>query len=348
MADRYDVIVVGGGPAGAACATVCASAGLKTLVLEKALFPRDKVCGDCLNPRCWPVFDRLGITDRILALPHAKLRTVEFIGIGAPRIEFGLVAGPRGEVAVKRAALDQALLDRAAECGANIRQNCGVIRLEPGWKVESDQGSFTARNLVAADGRNSTVARLLRLMPGMKKDRVALQTHLPLQSEFAERISLRLLREGYCGVADVGDAQMNLCLVSRPANLNALKLWASEHFPLSRAQPWRTIAPLARRPIVPSHGKLWLIGDAARVVEPFTGEGIYYAIATGELAARHLSNERHATEYVRAHAELYRGRLWINELAKLAVLHPRAGSLALAALRKYPGALRWLTEKVVG
>jgi flavin-dependent dehydrogenase len=67
------VAIVGGGPAGAACATLCAQAGLRTLVLEKAVFPRDKVCGDCVNPGCWPLFQQLGVARTLLASPPQSI-----------------------------------------------------------------------------------------------------------------------------------------------------------------------------------------------------------------------------------------------------------------------------------
>ena len=102
----YDVVVVGGGPAGAACALACRAAGLRVAVIERAVFPRDKVCGDCLNPDCWPVLARLGLEEAVRALPHAALRTVEFRGLGGTPIRLPLPERARGEIAVKRSALD--------------------------------------------------------------------------------------------------------------------------------------------------------------------------------------------------------------------------------------------------
>ncbi|PYK18270.1 MAG: hypothetical protein DME55_07180 [Verrucomicrobia bacterium] len=69
----FDVAIVGGGPAGSSCAAFCALAGLHTLVLERARFPRGKVCGDCLNPSCWPVLERLSLAQRVRDLPHSTL-----------------------------------------------------------------------------------------------------------------------------------------------------------------------------------------------------------------------------------------------------------------------------------
>src|SRR5690349_19116062 len=67
---RYDVIIAGAGPAGASCAAFCARRGMRVALLDRARFPRDKVCGDYLNPRCWEVFERLGVAGKVLALPR--------------------------------------------------------------------------------------------------------------------------------------------------------------------------------------------------------------------------------------------------------------------------------------
>src|SRR3954453_1685185 len=68
----FDVAIVGSGPAGATCATFCPRAGLRTLLLEREKFPREKVCGDCLNPSCTPVLERLGVAQRVRQLPHGQ------------------------------------------------------------------------------------------------------------------------------------------------------------------------------------------------------------------------------------------------------------------------------------
>ena len=346
--NQFDIIIVGGGPAGTTCAAFCAQSGMKTLVIERAVFPREKVCGDCINPSCWPVLERLGVADRVLGLTHSKLAEVEFIGIGGRTVRFPLNASARGEIAVKRSLFDQLLLQRAVECGTEVRTGVTVTGVERGWRVNAGGEIFSTQNLVAADGRNSTVLRLLGLLPTAAKERVGIQTHVAAPRGFGERVVLRFLREGYCGVASVGGGELNLCLVSRPQKIGALKKWAEQNFAIAPDQTWRTITPLARDPVPSSEDGLLLVGDAARVVEPFTGEGIYYALASGELAAKHLAQKLPPENYRREHAQLYAGRLWVNRVSKIAALHPRIASLALDAMRFYPPSLRFLTSKVVG
>jgi menaquinone-9 beta-reductase len=392
----FDVAIVGSGPAGSSCATFCALAGLRTLILERERFPREKVCGDCLNPSCWPVLGRLGLTLRVWDLPHSKLTSVEFIAIDGHKVIVDLPPGEDCELSIKRSLFDDLLLKRACELGVQVREEttvtalshsgaekacshgfaagrirpvCGPVArpnldaspgggdnaLQPGWKIETTSGeSFLAQVLVGADGRNSTVARLRNLLPRPARERVALQAHIPLPRNFGKRIVLQFLREGYSGRAPVNETELNLCLVGRPPTISGLRQWAQRHFEIPADQPWRTITPLTRAPVPCAHENLLFIGDAARVVEPFTGEGIYYALRSGELAAEAIAKiisgkdrQLALREFARASAEMYRGRLWINRLARAAVLSPRIGSLFVRAARINPSILKLLTAKIV-
>ena len=355
--EAFDVAIVGGGPAGSSCAAFCAGAGLRTLVLEREQFPREKVCGDCLNPECWPVLRRLGIAERVRELPHGILDTVEFIAIGGRKIVVDLPSGEESEIAIKRSLFDALLLSRARELDVDVCEATTVTALtnSHGWRIETAGGkSFVARALVGADGRNSTVARLCNLLPRLSRERVALQAHIPLLADFGNRVVLQFLPEGYSGQAPVNREELNLCLVSKPSNMPALRRWAEKQFSLQRNHQWRTITPLTRAALAPARGKLFLVGDAARVVEPFTGEGIYYALRSGELAAQALvkiiqGNDAGdpVTEYAEAHAAMYRGRLWVNQLSRAAVLAPRFASLFVHLARVQPSILRLLTAKIV-
>ncbi len=344
----WDVAIVGGGPAGASCAAFCAQAGLRTLVFERAIFPREKVCGDCLNPTCWPVLERLSVAEEVRAAPHGKLSMVEFIDADGRLISTLLPSGENAEIAIRRSVLDHLLLRRARSLGAEIRENETLLSIASSghWIVRTDHSEESARVLVAADGRNSTVAQLCNLMPRKGRDRVALQTHLPLPKNFGDRIVLQLLREGYSGQAPVGDGLLNLCLVSRPNDLGAIRRWAEREFGISTAHGWRTIAPLLRAALPPGRPGLFLVGDAARVVEPFTGEGIYYALRSGELAASAIAAGDHR-RYSVDHRKLYAGRLWINALARRAVEHPRLTTSLFRFLPNERRVLGFLTTKVV-
>jgi flavin-dependent dehydrogenase len=306
----FDVGVIGGGPAGSVCAACCAASGMSVVLIERERFPREKVCGDCLNPECWPILRRLGIDRRVRVLPHGALDWVEFI---------------------------------------NVRDVHGA------WKLRTGEvtAAFGARVLVGADGRNSTVARLLGLLPRIAKERVALQAHIPLPRGFGNRVVLQLLPGGYSGQAPVNDTELNLCLVGRPKSIRALQHWATQYFNLGSTQTWRTITPLTRSSLLPARENVLLVGDAARVVEPFTGEGIFYALRSGELAATAAKEmirgnaAKAVRDYAAQHAAMYGGRLWINALARSAVVSPKLGSVLFGFARFQPALLGLLTRKIV-
>ncbi|MEO7931809.1 MAG: NAD(P)/FAD-dependent oxidoreductase [Chthoniobacterales bacterium] len=329
MAFQFDVIIVGAGPAGSVCATVCARQGMRVLVIDREKFPRDKVCGDCLNPAAWKVLQRLGIDERIRSLPHSPLKKVQIATINDRVFDFPLHGGEAGEIGIRRRELDLTLIQMARAAGAAFLENTAVTSVQGNWQIEAGGRHFTAKTLVAADGRNSTVARLLGMMPAQQKDRVGIQTHVPLASHQFNSVRMQLHPEGYSGGASIGDNLWNLCLVARGENIEALKQRATKLWKLPSNLHWRSLTPLSRRPLPAAKGSLFLVGDAARVVEPFTGEGIYYALASGELAGQNITQP---DVYRKKHAELYRGRLWVNQLAKWAVLHPVATSWALENL----------------
>jgi menaquinone-9 beta-reductase len=353
----FDVAIVGGGPAGSSCAAFCAMAGLQSLILDREKFPREKVCGDCLNPSCWPVLERLELVQRVWDLPHSKLHSVEFIAIDGRKVIVNLPSGAGCEISVKRSLFDNLLLRRARELGADVREQATATGLSRNdhWNIETASGEFfQARILVGADGRNSTVAHLCDLLPRPARERVALQAHVPLPRDFGNRIVLQFLPEGYSGQAPVNESQLNLCLVGTPPTISKLRGWAEQQFELPANQAWRTITPLTRSPVSAAHENLFFIGDAARVVEPFTGEGIYYALRSGELAANAIAkilrgDDRNSAlrEHGRAYAQMYRGRLWINRLSRAAVLRPQLASKLVWAARSQPAILRMLTRKIV-
>src|SRR5258705_5983711 len=164
----FDVAIVGAGPAGSSCAAFCAMAGLQSLVLDREKFPREKVCGDCLNPSCWPVLERLELADRVQDLPHSKPCSVEFISINGRGVTVDLPSGANCEISVKRSLFDDLLLRRVRELGADVHEQntvTGVSRNDH-WNIgTASREVFQGRIFIGADGRHSTVAHLCKLMP---------------------------------------------------------------------------------------------------------------------------------------------------------------------------------------
>src|SRR5205085_9547989 len=120
----------------------------------------EKVCGDCLNPACWPVLRRLGVAEGVRQLPHGKLARVEFIGVGGSRVSVPLPTHEDSEIAVKRSLFDHLLVKHARSAGAQVLEGAMVARIEKAhwgdWKIDVVHDRITAPVLVAADGRNST------------------------------------------------------------------------------------------------------------------------------------------------------------------------------------------------
>ena len=352
----FDVAIVGGGPAGSSCAAFCAAAGLRVVVIEREKFPREKVCGDCINPACVPVLERLGVAAEIQTSPHAPLNAVDFVTIGGTVVRASLAGAKM--FAIKRSVFDNRLLNRAGELGAQVHEQSTVISIHQtrggDWKLDMVRDTILTSVLVGADGRNSTVARLCNLLPRLERERVALQAHVPLPCDFGSRIVLQFLPGGYSGQAPVNETELDLCLVGTAPTIASLRSWAETKFNLSRDQQWRTITPLTRTPVSSKKDNLFFVGDAARVVEPFTGEGIYYALRSGELAAnaivqiiRGADRQSVVGKFARDHRAMYRGRLWINQLARTAVLHSRIGSLLLGVAPISAPILRSLSRKIV-
>lgn len=349
---RWDVVVVGGGPSGSASATLTARSGLRTLVLERARFPRDKVCGDCLNPGAWEVLNRLGAAGGVQKLPHAKLEWVQFVNIKGTCIKFNLPDNLPGEIGIRRKEFDAVLLNNAKTHGAQVCFDEPVLRVchESDWKIHTSKGVYATKYLVAADGRNSSVAHLLTDFPKTSLERVGLQTHFA--SDASPHVSLELTRFGYLGLATIGSNLMNICLVCRPKHIEPFRKLASQRLRLRPGHSWLSITPLSRPPIQSRRKNLLYVGDAGQIVEPLTGEGIFYALKTGVLAAESILNASinssdAAVDYQKSRALIYRDRLWINQLAKLSVLHPRISSSLLSLFRFYPEPLKHLTTKVV-
>ena len=267
-------------------------------------------------------------------------------------------AGDESEIAIKRSLFDDLLMSRAQELGAEVREdddgqrdrkNFGSIgRSTPASKQSKHE--FWSQPMAAT--QPSPAFAICFRAPA--RERIALQSHVPLPQDFGDRVVLQFLPEGYSGQAPVSDRELNLCLVGVPASISSLRKWAERNFGIATDHPWRTITPLTRAPFRLRTTNLFLIGDAARVVEPFTGEGIYYALRGGELAAaaiakiiRGQDRQSALRQFSQAHTRDVSRQIVDQPAARAAVLSPRFASLVLRAARFQPSILRLLTAKIV-
>ncbi len=364
---RYDLIVVGGGPAGSTCAALCAQQGGRILILEAARFPRDKVCGDCLNPAVWPILDRLGLSSAVRCLPSTIPSIIRFSVSGHPELEIPIQSDRDPSLSleeriIRRRDFDALLAARACELGAGFRDNSPVTNLRRYsgiWEITLASGEkYHAPRIIGADGRNSVIARLQHRYPPKPRDaRIGIQAHIPHPSGYDGSLAMRIYRNGYGGLADLGSGMANLCLVANKDSMRELRLEAERYYGISTPVVWRSITPISRgQAKEPARDGIYLCGDAARVVEPFTGEGISFALRSGALLADILCSSGGLTSppsslqdkaYRLAHEQLYGLNLWINRLTRFLSEHPRIAHLTAPLLLRHPSLLSFLTKKVL-
>jgi geranylgeranyl reductase family protein len=342
----HDVVIVGAGPAGAACAYHLAKAGARVLILEKEKLPREKPCGGGVSPEVGRWFD----FDFAPVVRHS-VRRVRFSWNGgdATGSDFG-TAEPLW--LVRRDAFDHFLVQQAVAQGAELRDGCPLedLRREgERWELKTPQGPVAARFLVAADGAKGTLAKRLGLKLQARAVAGALEAESPLPSADPEaaHLDFGLVPGGYAWNFPKADCQsigLGTFRGRAPKDLRQRLGAYCEGYaaPLSGCH-------LAGHPLALWDGDQRLhaegalvVGEAACVVDPLTAEGIRPSMYSGVLAARALqkalSGEAEAlAAYSRAVAqEIGRDMAWAKRLAqifymapglayRLAVKHPQAG-----------------------
>jgi menaquinone-9 beta-reductase len=359
----FDVIVVGGGPAGATVGAFCAQRGLRVALFERTRFPRHKVCGDVINPNCWPVLERLGAADKVRNLPHHEIDGALFTTTETRTITIPL---PPATVAIRRNLFDAVLLEHARACGVHVFENTTIHEISAdGHEVTSEDRYSTRNGIIGADGRNSIVARKAGLTRTQRTSNgyIAFQSHFRAPEALDHRVQLHLFRGGYCGLVRVDAERVNLCIVTDRQGarhhqdceaLFAHTVWQNQRFralgvapePL---EPLESAHPLRASMNVPARNGVFLTGDALRVMEPFTGQGIFFALRTGELAAEAICCQSGREEiYTAAVTKLYRQRGRTNEWLRRALYRERAARTIVPIIQRVPRVARWLADNVLG
>jgi geranylgeranyl reductase family protein len=376
--ERREVVVVGGGPAGSSAASFLALRGHDVLVLEAARFPRDKVCGEGVSPEAWRLLDAMGATDRVRALGPGPLRGMRLVSPDGTAFRGTYRGRERPGFAVRRLALDAALIDAARAAGAEVREGVrvtGLVRDGDGvagvtLEKGGEAGAVHARVVVGADGRRGVVARALGLLhehPSMR--RFAVRGYWEGMEGLEEVGEMHVGSGGYCGIAPLSPALANVAFVVDRRDIvpaagdlegfyrQTLRArWprlAERLDPARLAGGPRAIGPLAlvcRR--VASPGVV-LVGDAAGFYDPFTGEGVTLALRTAELAAEALHEALGAgakgplprlLSYERARHAATRDKFRFNRLLQVAVGSPAAANAIARRLARRPD----LADRLVG
>jgi menaquinone-9 beta-reductase len=382
----YDVAVVGAGPAGAATATYLARAGRHVVVVDRGVFPRDKPCAEYLSPAAEPILRELGAMERFDATRISRLRGFR---LHAPngRVfqgDFAATRDAQGQsifesgMVIPRFKLDAALVDVAGKAGAEIRQGWRLAQItrEPStgiWRLTPamGDGDIRARLVVAADGVHSTVARRMGLHVTSRMRKIALVAHIRGIASLGEYGEMHVAHRRYVGLArleppEIGDL-CNVAMVVDEGRDGAkisghpqeFLLAALETFPnlrgrLASATVERrtlTISRICVRARQLSGDGLLLVGDAAGYYDPFTGEGIFHALRSAQLAAgvalpALATNDLNAAmlaQYDRLHHEEMRGKRAVEAIIQSAVqVPPLMNHIATVLDRR-----KWMADAVI-
>ncbi|MBI1735625.1 MAG: NAD(P)/FAD-dependent oxidoreductase [Candidatus Rokubacteria bacterium] len=307
-----DVVVVGAGPAGAATAILFAEQGLETVVVDRARFPRPKICGEYLSPEAARILDRLGV------LKHVDAVAAPLRGMRITTPDGRTIAGTYGAVgawrpyrqhamAVPRLTLDALLAERLRALPLEFRDETRVTDLvDDGDRVAGviasgpDGASRTvrARLVVAADGRSSIVGQRLGLRGAHRLRRMALVTYVTGIAGCAEWGEIFVDPPDYAILNPVALGRVNLSVVvplddAVPYSDRLEQFLAArvKHLPhlarrlqgATRVEPVRAMGPLAYDVASPRRPGVLLVGDAAGFYDPFTGEGVFAALRGAEL-----------------------------------------------------------------
>jgi geranylgeranyl reductase family protein len=371
----FDVAVIGAGPSGSSAAITLAQMGFQVLLIDRAKFPRDKLCGDFLNPINWPVLQALAIDQELLSCPHVEIADFRLTAADGAEAFTALPVkhGRRFGLGLRRFHLDQVLLERAQRTGVSVYDGVKATRVEKkstSWRLdmewEGEHLSARAKVLVGADGRNSTVARQIGVAPvRVTPAAVGFEIQLRKFRGVRDSVEIHQFPGGYAGVVWVDETTVNLCFTAQRNVLGRSLSFESLRASLLRsnrflddlliasepASELRSVSPVyfpARRSFA---DRLLLVGDAARVSEPVTGEGIFLALRSGQLAAAAIADGLGAgdlsahrlRQYQRACRAEFAARLRLNALIRFFIYRPELLSLALRLF----GRQRWLFDDLV-
>ncbi|MEV6863730.1 NAD(P)/FAD-dependent oxidoreductase [Streptosporangium subroseum] len=289
----WDLAIIGGGPAGSAAALRAKQLrpDARVLLLDKEDFPRDKACGDGIAAHCREELALLGLPD--LIADYRPVQRLTVVSPGGVRVS-ATVARPNH--VVPRKVFDARLVDAARARGVEVRRH-RVRALDAHDDHIVIDGTVNARAVVAADGANSTVRRLIGI-PATPEKHTAIAVRgyadLPAADDDAQLIAMQ--EDGWPAYAwsfPIGDGTANVGFGMLLPRLHATGLPGREvlHGRLAELLPHLPARDLRAHhlPLSPGRprpgvGRVMLVGDAAGLINPLTGEGIYYALVSGRLA----------------------------------------------------------------
>lgn len=342
----FDVIVIGGGPAGTAAAITAARSGFSVLLLERGQFPRQKVCGEFVSAESLALLQSLlprgagGVLERAPRIARGRL----FVDGHVIRTAIDPAA-----VSLSRFDLDNALWQAALQAGVDARLQTSVQSIEGRgpFQVSTNVGTFQGTAILNATGRWSNLSRGGEPHDAEGKKWLGVKAHFA-ETRPAVSVDLYFFEGGYCGVqpawllADgttAGWARVNACAMVRADIASSLpEVFARHPALLERSRQWQPLMePVSTSPLVfrepePVREGVFQAGDAAGFVDPFVGDGISLALRSGAAAAqcvvsflrgevaREAAEARYAETYRRTLLPVFRNSARLRRLFRL----PRA------------------------
>ncbi|MFN2384878.1 MAG: NAD(P)/FAD-dependent oxidoreductase [Thermoanaerobaculia bacterium] len=355
----FAAVIVGAGPAGSAAATALAARGHTVLLLEKDEFPRDKVCGEFLSAEAQTALASLGVADAVARVgPERILRGAVHPDDGEA-VSFDL---PRPALGISRRVFDDLLARRAAAAGADLRFHHRVVSIDgdlaSGFRLRAagvaGDLEVSARTVIGAWGRWNALDR--ELERGFERARSA---YLGWSRDFVGdtgflegRVHLYVFPGGYCGLSRVEDGEVNLAGVISESEYRRLDGgWeavvrsarsgnAGLDADLARVRPgprgFLGVGPVHFTAKPPVEEDILMVGDAAGVIDPFSGQGQAAALRSGLLAAEVADQYLRGSLEAGAARATY-GRRWKKAFAsgfawsaalRSVMLNPRLGRVA--------------------
>src|SRR6266704_629996 len=286
----FDLIVVGGGPAGSAAAITAVRGGARVLLLERGRLPRHKVCGEFVSAESLELLGSLLHGQHLTVLNDAVRISRTRLYVDGRMIR-AVVDPPAASIA--RCDLDAALWGSAQLAGVDARQQVTVQEIgdRGPFRICSSDGEFESRAVINASGRwsilNGTTAAAEQKWVGLK-------AHFAESSPEAS-VDLYFFDGGYCGVQPVARGRVNACAMVRADVASTLDEVFERHGALrKRSRGWELLTtPVSTSPLIfrepqPERDGILLAGDAAGFVDPFAGDGISLALRSGAMAAHRL------------------------------------------------------------
>jgi menaquinone-9 beta-reductase len=315
----FDLVVIGGGPAGTSAAITAARSGMRILLVERGRFPRHKVCGEFISAESLTLLEwLLGETAPDL-VSHSPLLSEARLMLDGRTLPIP-IHPPAASIA--RHDLDLALWNAAQHAGADVLPQTTVQGVEGDgpFVIQTTAGDFRARAVINASGRWSNFSQTELLGRGSRW--LGFKAHM--RGKPPSTVDLYFFEGGYCGVQPVrgpdGEPLINVCaLLQAPAPGTWDELFACHPLLESRSRDWNPVfPPLSTFPIIfrepcPVSGGILNAGDAAAFVDPFVGDGIALALRGGNIAVRrllpYLSGEGALAASLKKYSDNYRRQL---------------------------------------